>query len=169
MKNKCNNYINTYIIFIASGHFQYTLLLLHFGVRKCILEDQIYLTKQLSQERYSSFAGKPGITLLKNTETSIPSTGITLEWTAAEENGGEILTYIVWKREVLSNGAVGRWFTQNTTSNAVTFRVTGLEFGKTYQFGVTAWNKYGQSALDTKNGLITIKIIGMYFVYFIFI
>ena len=85
-----------------------------------------------------------------------------LTWTAAAENGAEIITYTIWRREVDIDGAIGQWSKQNTTNNDLTYTVEGLEFGKTYEFGVTAWNKYGQSELDEKNRLVKVKILSTY-------
>ena len=107
----------------------------------------------------SFVAGKPGIPMLQSSETAATSEQITLTWSAAAENGGRILTYTVWWREVASNGGVGDWRTQNTSSNGLTYTLTGLKFGNTYDFGITAWNKYGESALDEANNLKRIKVL----------
>ena len=82
-----------------------------------------------------------------------------LPWSAAAENGGKILTYTVWWREVTSNGGVGNWFTQNTSSDGLTYTLTGLKVGTIYDFGITAWNKYGESALDETHNLKQIKML----------
>ena len=79
--------------------------------------------------------------MLQNSETAVTSEKITLTWSAAAENGGKILTYTVCWREVASNGWVGDWLTQNTSSDGLTYNVTGLKLGMTYDFGITAWNK----------------------------
>ena len=108
---------------------------------------------------FSFVAGKPGIPMLQNSETAVISEQLTLTWSAAAENGGKILTYTVWWREVQSNGGVCDWRTQNTSSDGLTYTLTGLKVGMTYDFGITAWNKYGESALDEANNLKRIKVI----------
>ena len=97
--------------------------------------------------------------MIQNSEIAVTSEKITLTWSAAAENGGKILTYTVWWREVVSNGGVGDWRTRNTSSDGLTFALTGLKFEKTYDFGITAWNKYGESALDEANNLKRIKVL----------
>lgn len=106
--------------------------------------------------------GKPGIPMLRNISKTISTTSIELTWSAAPENGAKILVYTIWWREIQSNGAVGRWSRKNITSIDRTYTVTGLENGRTYQFGVTAWNKHGESAWDKKKGLKQVEIVGMY-------
>ena len=96
--------------------------------------------------------------MLQNSETAVTLEKIKLTWSAAAENGGKILTYTVWWREVASNGGVGDWRTQNTSSDGLTYTLTGLKFGNTYDFGITAWNKYGESALNEANNLKRIKV-----------
>ena len=56
-------------------------------------------------------------------------------------------------------GGVGKWSSRNTSSDALSFTVTWLKFGRTYDFGVTAWNIYGQGARNDENGLKRIKVI----------
>lgn len=102
--------------------------------------------------------GKPGISTLKNTETQSSATDVTLTWSAAAENGGEILFYTMWIREINDNGTFGKWVNQNTSNDAVTYTITGLAWCKTYQFGVTAWNRNGESALDL-NSLKEMKVV----------
>ena len=97
--------------------------------------------------------------MLQNSETAVTSKQITLTWSVAVENGGKILTYTVWWREVTSNGGVSDWRTQNTSSDGLTYTLTGLKVGMTYDFGITAWNKYGESALDEANNLKQVKVI----------
>ena len=97
--------------------------------------------------------------MLKNSEDAVTSEEITLTWSAAAENGGKILTYTVWWREVASNGGLGDWLTQNTSSDDLTYTLTGLKFEKTYDFGITAWNMYGESALDKAKNLKRIKVL----------
>ena len=96
--------------------------------------------------------------MLQNTEDAVTSKEITLTWSAAAENGGKILTYTVWWREVASNGGVGDWLTRNTSSDGLTYTLTGLKFGVTYDFGITAWNKYGENALVKAKNLKRIKV-----------
>ena len=108
---------------------------------------------------FSFLAGKPGIPMLQNSETAVTSKQITLTWSAAAENGSKILTYTVWWREVASNGGVGDWRTQNTSSDGLTYTLTGLKVGMTYDFGITAWNKYGEGALNEANNLKRIKVM----------
>ena len=103
--------------------------------------------------------GKPGIPVFRDINEKISTTSIELSWSAALENGAEIITYTIWRREIDSDEGIAQWSKQNTTSDDLTYTVVGLEFGKTYQFGITAWNKYGESALDEKNGLKQSEII----------
>ena len=110
-------------------------------------------------ENYFYFVGKPGTSAIQNTETEIPSNQITLTWSAAPENGAKILTYTVWWRQVEIGGGVGEWSFHNTSSDALSFKVTCLEFGRTYDFGVTAWNSYGQGPRNDENGLKRIKVL----------
>ena len=110
-------------------------------------------------DNYLYIVGKPGTSTIQNTETEIPSNQITLTWSAAAENGAKILTYTVWWRQVEDGGGVSQWLSHNTSSDALSFTVTWLEFGITYDFGVTAWNIYGQSARNDEKGLKRIKVI----------
>ena len=107
----------------------------------------------------SFVAGKPGIPVLKKSETAVSSEQIALTWSAAAENGGKILTYTVWWREVASNVGVSDWRTQNTSSDGLTYTLTGLKLWRTYDFGITAWNEYGESALDEANNLKRIQVL----------
>lgn len=84
-------------------------------------------------------------------------------WSAAPENGHKILTYTVWWRQINNAGGVGQWSARNTSSDELSYKVTWLEFGKTYDFGITAWNVFGQSVRDDENGLKRIKVLlGMF-------
>ena len=107
-------------------------------------------------------SGKPGIPVFRDINETVSTTSIELSWSAALENGAEIITYTIWRREIDSDEGIAQWSKQNTTNNDLTYTVEGLEFGKTYEFGVTAWNKYGQSELEENNHLVKVTILSTY-------
>ncbi|XP_031569752.1 neural cell adhesion molecule 1-like, partial [Actinia tenebrosa] len=89
--------------------------------------------------------GKPALPQLKLTIDQTNGLIVKLSWTKPDENGGEITNYTIYMKEDGSSKL--RDIHNILDPELLEYEVKeNLEYGKTYKFLVTAWNKYGESA-----------------------
>ena len=71
---------------------------------------------------------------------------VVIKWNEPQNNGARITQYIVYQRTVSDDGIASPWQKVKVISDVSVRRVAvQLERGKTYEFVVTARNKFGES------------------------
>ena len=84
----------------------------------------------------------------------INSENLTLKWMEPESSGADIEKYTVYKRLVTCEAQESKWEELATTRAREYF--IELERGRTYEFSITATNKYGEGGKGNKFQSVTV-------------
>ena len=110
---------------------------------------------------HSSFnSGVPAAAEITDLPNETKDVIITLKWREAENNGGPITQYTVYRRTVHEDGTSLNWIKlKEITDTSDRKVVVILEKGKEYEFVVTAKNEFGEGGKE-EGKIKKIKVLG---------